>query len=280
MLEFDQTRIAIRERTFTDILDLSLRVLRRHAVPFSLALAAGVVPMAILNAWLLGGLVSDASEGLLLEEEYFAFLAGYGFWLTVLVIAEVPFATALATLYLGEALHNERPRAGIILRRFVGSLPQLILLQGPLRLIMALMVVTWLPLYVLWPYMNEVILLERNRLVRWGPQRSGTLRRISLLHTRSSGDLFARWVGAIAVGLLGVLALWMAIWYVEGMLTNGWEFDGWDYLVFLQVAIWSWVGFFTVARFLSYLDVRIRNEGWEVELMTRAEAIRLTRQAA
>jgi hypothetical protein len=29
-----------------------------------------------------------------------------------------------------------------------------------------------------------------------------------------------------------------------------------------------------VVRFLSYLDTRIRNEGWEVELLLRAEASR------
>jgi hypothetical protein len=38
------------------------------------------------------------------------------------------------------------------------------------------------------------------------------------------------------------------------------------------------IGYFTVARFLGYLDLRIRNEGWEVELMMRAEATRMSRQ--
>jgi hypothetical protein len=28
-------------------------------------------------------------------------------------------------------------------------------------------------------------------------------------------------------------------------------------------------------RFLSYLDLRIRHEGWEVELLMRAEGLRL-----
>ena len=43
----------------------------------------------------------------------------------------------------------------------------------------------------------------------------------------------------------------------------------------LPIAVWLVVGFFTVVRFLSYLDLRIRREGWEVELSPRAEAARL-----
>ncbi|HXT57762.1 MAG TPA: hypothetical protein VN699_03965, partial [Pirellulales bacterium] len=52
------------------------------------------------------------------------------------------------------------------------------------------------------------------------------------------------------------------------------------YTVYLQGAIWLVVGYFAVVRFLSYLDLRIRTEGWEVELIMRAEAARLTRQLA
>ena len=37
-------------------------------------------------------------------------------------------------------------------------------------------------------------------------------------------------------------------------------------------------GFFRVVRFLSYLDLRIRHEGWEVELLMRAESLRLGMQ--
>ena len=38
------------------------------------------------------------------------------------------------------------------------------------------------------------------------------------------------------------------------------------------------VAFMAVVRFLSYLDLRIRHEGWEVELLMRAEAQRLAVQ--
>ena len=56
--------------------------------------------------------------------------------------------------------------------------------------------------------------------------------------------------------------------------------DWTTFVIFPQVAIWIVMGYSTVVRFLSYLDLRIRNEGWEIELKMRAEAARLTRQVA
>ena len=50
--------------------------------------------------------------------------------------------------------------------------------------------------------------------------------------------------------------------------------------VFLPTSLWLVVAFFTVVRYLLYLNLRIRHEGWEVELALRAEANKLTRQPA
>jgi hypothetical protein len=38
------------------------------------------------------------------------------------------------------------------------------------------------------------------------------------------------------------------------------------------------VSLISVVRFLDYLDLRIRHEGWEVELLMKAEALRLKPQ--
>jgi hypothetical protein len=40
------------------------------------------------------------------------------------------------------------------------------------------------------------------------------------------------------------------------------------------ISLWIVAGIMAVVRFLSYLDIRIRQEGWAVELRMRAEAIR------
>ena len=59
-MQFDNTRIAIRERSYFDLLDLALLVIRRHALPLLIATAIGAAPMMLLNAWLLGDMVSEA----------------------------------------------------------------------------------------------------------------------------------------------------------------------------------------------------------------------------
>jgi hypothetical protein len=43
----------------------------------------------------------------------------------------------------------------------------------------------------------------------------------------------------------------------------------------IPIAIWSAALYVTLARYLNYLDQRIRYEGWEVELKLRAEGRRL-----
>ena len=42
-----------------------------------------------------------------------------------------------------------------------------------------------------------------------------------------------------------------------------------------QLGIWIVVAFFGVVRFLTYIDQRIRTEGWEVELRLRAAGLAL-----
>jgi hypothetical protein len=52
---------------------------------------------------------------------------------------------------------------------------------------------------------------------------------------------------------------------------------GESFTILLPAAMWVVIGFFTIARYLGYLDLRIKTEGWEIELRMRAEAQRLTK---
>ena len=134
-MQLDKTRITIRERTFLDILDLALQVIREHAAPLAGWLTVGILPFALLNAWLLGGLVESIPE---MDTEYnvgdvVGALIGTGILLAMLVILEIPLATAFATLYLGKAVFEETPSPRQIFRAFLHSLPQLLLFQVLLR---------------------------------------------------------------------------------------------------------------------------------------------------
>ena len=60
-----------------------------------------------------------------------------------------------------------------------------------------------------------------------------------------------------------------------GMLLFKWDW-GWMMLhVGIPACMWVVSGYFSVVRFLSYLDLRIRREGWEVELVVRAAAAQI-----
>jgi hypothetical protein len=123
-----------------------------------------------------------------------------------------------------------------------------------------------------------VILLERNPLWRGRPSRLTTYRRVRALHGGYFGDLLARWLAAAAVGVLLFVSLWLSIWAGVGVLLDEWQWQAATYAIYYPLALWLVVGYLTVVRFLAYLDLRIRREGWEVELMIRAEAARLVRQ--
>jgi hypothetical protein len=138
------------------------------------------------------------------------------------------------------------------------------------------------------PYINEIILLEKNPLFSKDPGRITIAKRSSHLHGPSSADLFVRWIVAAMIGLMFIgMALLTAVIamgvlvsrsLVEVEVETGWPTlnVGWFELQILYPAcLWLVVAYFSVARFLSYLDLRIRHEGWEVELLMRAEALRM-----
>lgn len=269
-MRIDQARIAIRERSWLDNLDLALHVIRAHAGAVLVAALVGALPMAIVNF----AIVNFAYGTQLAEEAGFdAFVLA-----TVLVMIEAPLATAPLTLYLGQALFLEKPSVKEIARHFLACLPQLLLFQVIVRAVLIVPFVTWFIPYGLWPYLNEVILLERNPLVS-RPGQLSTMKRNSLLHRGNSGDYLVR---GLAAGLLS-LALVLALWVTQDM-TLSWLFgfhQGWTgEVVSLQSVLWIVATYFTVARFLAYLDQRIRGEGWEVELFLRAQREWLTRHTA
>ena len=284
-MQFDKTRIAIRERDLHDLLDLALHMVRAHPLSLGLASLVGIAPFALLNYWLLSDLT-------FVEEGDYAW---YAFQMVTLVLFEAPLAAVPLTLVLGQAMFSERFAAGRVIRQAIASLPHLFLYQLLIRgllmpqalfwetfgrdltAVMSAYFVVWFIPYTYWPYINEVILLERNPL-RSGKSGLSTWKRSRVLHQGYYGDLFARLAGCAAIAAGLGTALWLALWYVRGLFAETNEFDGTMYTIYLPIALWLVAAFFSVVRFLSYLDLRIRKEGWEVELMLRAEADRLARQ--
>lgn len=278
MPQLDEHRIAIRERKYVDLLDLSLKVVASYAGPLALAITAGAGPMFLLNHCLLAGYVDQHTvlgepvhhlsmiAGLPIGLAASAGLVWYMLIVLLLIFLEMSLATAATTLYLGQAVFSGQPDARRIWREFRQSLPQLLVLQSLLR-----------PLLLFYPYLDEVILLERNPMRAPDRGKLSTMGRCHELHRGgiANGIVF-RLVG-LGTGVVVFAGIWLAILAARAILLGTLAIDLPMQTVYFQLSVWGAVGFFCVVRFLNYLNLRIRREGWEVELKLRAEAARLAK---
>jgi hypothetical protein len=246
----DRTLIQIRERSFLDLLDLALVVVRRRPVPLGLAALAGVVPCAALNAWF----TADPEFPLM----------GY----LGLLLIEAPWATAPLTVVLGGLMFGDRPPAARVLRTLAAGLPAMFFYQLIIRSLLTVSVFFYPVLPARLAFLDEVILLERGKAL-------AVVKRCSTLTGNRGGDFFGQWMAQVFFGALFVICFWFGTGAVVASLTTSeltWDEPGWGdlYGFRCQFAVWLAISFFGVARFLTYIDQRIRLEGWEVKLRLQA----------
>jgi hypothetical protein len=270
-----------------------------------LTFALGAVPLAILNQYLIGWTADIDYRD---ELPWY-----YLMWMSLLVFIEAPLASIFATAYLGEAMFHEQPKVRDIIRGlFVRASPAsdqapawpgilwcIVILRGPAAAIFLAVTVDpfeevainfvfliFLAVFVgcfraIRPYIAEIVLLERNPLGWTGrktDQGKTTIgQRSAALQGASSGDLVGKWIGTAAAAVALVVAIQSTFWFASGVFLNTWRWGPVMTEFFAPLSMWLVACYFTVVRFLSYLDLRIRTEGWEVELRLRAEAARLTR---
>ena len=295
-MQFDKTRLVIRERGLLEILDLALRIIKEYSAPVFFTFVAGAIPLALLNDHLIGWMDNYEFEEDPIYSHIHFLLA-----VSILVFLEAPVASIFTTMFLGRAIFYEQPSWQSMVRDAVRLLPCWILCQGFFRGILLTLTLLWIiprddnwkilvhltlimsALYAVAlrarrPYLNEVILLERTPIRARDASTMTLGRRMSTLHQTSAGELMGRWLGSVLfagiLSLVGVMAAWTLSWIIEN------DFDWGPFLtrVGVPLSLWSVAMYFSVVRFLGYLDCRIRNEGWQVELQLRAEAARLKEQ--
>ena len=255
--------IEIRQRSYGEILDLTVQILRRNGFGLLLCFAIGIAPILLINS--------------LLHE---AFVEAPMLWFWV-VLMEMPWATAPLTLYLGQATFQRRVVPRQLLADGWSCLPSMLLYQFLWRGLCVLIPFAWPILIARWRYMNEMVLLERER---WGRAR----KRYRSFHRSSLGESFGHFaldflVGSVllTVFIYGLWQLWSLITDTGGFRLDGWSLEtiddpfalwlGWK----VQLPLWVLFAFFAVVRFFDYLDLRIRREGWDVELKLRRLGQRL-----
>lgn len=285
-MQLDKTQIAIRERGLLELFDLSLLVIKRYAGRIVLTTAALAIPLTLVNIVLLWNLRPD------LPTE--ATTAQYGLLMTILVYLEAPLATSLVTLMLGDVMFHDAPDWKRMLSAPFSLIPRMFWLVAMLRgvvpgmacvflctiedgeawgFLLFLLVAYATILRGVRPFLGEIILLERNPMWAKDANTMTIGRRSAALHNPNFGDMVIRAMAStLSIPLAGAICL--NVWALRGYLFGQW---GWDWMMLdflLPASLWLVAAYMTVARFLSYLDLRIRREGWEVELVVRAEANR------
>ncbi len=282
-MQLDRTRIVIRERNAMDLLDLSLRVMRIYIVPIMAAAGIVIIPLALVNEFLLRQLVADELSQYTIPQYIVA--------MSQLVYLEAPVATAADTVFLGRMMFLQETDLRSIVGEIWALRGRLFWTQFVLRGVVAAFVIGFISLgepdfiNLLWivvvvvgllrmarPFINEIVLLERNPLQSRDEAKITIGRRSSRLHGPSSGDLFARSMLVMPVLMTVVASVAFTFWFVQGLLTNVWLWGHVMTRVFIPLSMWIVAIYASVLRFLNYLDLRIRREGWEVELRVRAAA--------
>ncbi|MCL2118567.1 MAG: hypothetical protein FWH27_09100 [Planctomycetaceae bacterium] len=263
--QLDKHSIAIRKRSVGELFNLTLVVLRTEGLRVFGWFAVFVIPLTLINHALLTWLTESV---FVLDAEEEAWSVVYFFGYAGLVALETPFASSAALIYLGKRVFaaDVRPSKTEVLVAWVEALPQLILYT-----------IFLLPLILVYDCLPEIVVLERSPLVRGRKDQITTFRRLKNFHRDRFGEQFVVllplfWFGVILVPTLGLVVT--AIFYLcVGPIE---KFPALFCAIQAPVVCWTVTLFLLVFHFLRYIDMRIEREGWDVELVFRAERSRMT----
>ncbi|EMI58193.1 hypothetical protein [Rhodopirellula sallentina] len=296
-MQLDETHVAIRVRTLSEIGDLSLLMIRRYPKAFFHAFFAGAAVWILADLLLLGWLPNRFDRQDIFAGEGDTDRWRYVYWMCTLVFLQAPIAGVLTTYTLGQAIFDKQPT----LRSAIGEVRRmfwpLLWTLGVRRLVIPAMIFAMLqwgqeadalldfviPTGLIFcaalirsnrPFVPEMILLERCPLRSKNENTITLKRRSKALHSPMSSDLGGRFI-TVSMTLLVLLAcVYFALVWTRGIGLGNWSADRFTMLVFFPLSLWLIASLSVVVRLLGYLDARIRLEGWEVELAIRAEAIR------
>lgn len=276
-MNLEDLSITVRERTLGELFDLGLLLVRRHLRSIVILAGIGVLPCILVD-----GLIMLAFDDL----SWHALS-----WLVVLLTAQAPLACAPISAFLGEAMFNARPTVREGLARFreqLGPLVGLSLLRGlvvgagvlvfhsigdGLVGLISLGVLLFYPAHVV-----EVILLERQGF-RASLKRSNQL--MSAWRSEAVTHLLVAGLAIVGGVIVGVIA---AAEIANLLFWNLLDFEEWwlwfhPRAAFLTVILpWPIIIYLSAVRFLAYIDLRTRREGWEIELDLRRAGRRLDPQ--
>jgi len=278
-----------------------LVVLKRHIKPIMMSCGLIGLPLLALDVWAVAWMMNEdsylAAENLPSPEA--AMRWRYLSHLVLLYVLQFPIASLPTTVFLGNQMFFESMSMRHLIKRIWPTALRWLIVLGLFRLGLVTLFleffvnrdVTFDPRFEIWilfifsgvglliracwPFAPEILGLELCRLRR---TRGGELsygQRSNGLHRQLFADNISRWVAAATYGTLLTCMLLGVALFLQGVITGDWQWNGWFDHLYVPLALWLVGLFMAVFRFLSYLDSRIRLEGWEIELGLKAEGLRL-----
>ena len=285
-MKFDQTSIAIRERSNLEIYDLAAIVMVRHIRPIMVLLLLNALPFALLDYYLVGW-VTDVSFS-------YGFSSLYYTMMLALIATQAQLGTCLITIFMGRVMFMEEHSVRAVLRLFFKRLPYFLFSQGILRLALFAVLLAWVTPHEerpqfggfysgllmiaatgilvrsLRPYLPEVIFLEQTPLKKKGDLPSLS-ERSKNLHSLASYSIMWQFILMRVTVPLMLFAVHSVFIMLDSMLSIRANSEQSLQPFYLLASGWFVAAFFAVVQFLMYIDVRIRQEGWSVDLKFRAE---------
>ncbi len=251
-------KIALRDRSLLDVLDLALRFTVANGRAFAVMSGVVTVP-CFLASWFVA--------------EKAGWVLG---WLSALVL--VTFAEAPYVALASRLVFDERVRAREAIVVALRSIPRLVGLRA-LQLVsvlagMMFFLVPGVALAAFFFFGTEVIVLEQSPV-------TGSVSRMQRLQSGYFGDV-----------LMAMLALW-ALYAIAIVLGDATGHAILEQLLQIRVrpsedeiggpialfAAWMAVPLLTTARFFVYLNLRTRREGWDIQTRFAAIAARARAEA-
>lgn len=256
----------------------------RHFAPLAWICAVFVGPFLVFDLLLCRSILAAETY----DQDGIVFLV-----LPQLVYLQAPLATSAITVYLGRVMFLQRATPRTIMSELWRVSGTLVLVHGIFRFAILgtglalaggsssepeaylgfLSLITMLVTIVrgLRPFVNEFILLERCTLRSHGnPQAATISHRNRSLHANNSGTIAWRSLISVPAAIL----LWHSInsggWYAMSQTVGHQIANQFVLAIWMSVCLWFVAVVFAIVRFLNYLDIRIRNEGWDVQLLVLA----------
>lgn len=258
-LDLLHARVAFRDRSLSDVLDLALRFLVVHGRAYAWVALGAIVPLLAIS--LAAGYVLGWG-------------ASWAVALPLSVAAEVPF-----TVLASRLVFEDRVSARAVLAASLRDAPRVffarMLAAGLAAIGMSALLVPGFWLATIFLFLPEVMQLERASI----GQAFGRAQRLA------SSDVSGVLLGLLVLGLVPIGSVVLADIAGRTVLAELLQFRPPPSIwsagggVLPTLGLFVQVPYLATARFFLYLNVRTRAEGWDIQTRFAALAARASKEA-